>query len=137
MSGRSHKVLVVIPNESLLALGGEVLSFYNYTPLLAKNEVEAIAICKKEDAIAVIVVDWELSKKHFPALLKRLRVLSPYMGRFVLIDDNDMEINNLRVSGEFCCYMKKPFVLKAFEKGIAGCVREYELAKENCQCVKV
>jgi DNA-binding NtrC family response regulator len=136
MSRQSHKILVVIPDKSLLTLAGEVLSFSNYTPLLAINEENAIEICEQEDSIAVVVVDWELSKRHFPALLKRLKVLSSYMGRFVLIDDDDVEINKLRVNDEFCCCMKKPFALEAFEQGIAGCVREYALAKENCQCAE-
>lgn len=130
MSDISYKVLVVVPDVALLELLGEVTSFCNYIPLLAKNEFEAVKLCEEENDIAAVVVDWRLTKIHFPALLKNLSTISPSMGRFVLIDDHDNEINEFIERGEFCCYMKKPFVLKKFQKGLAGCVSEYECANK-------
>ena len=126
MSNLSHKVLVVIPYVPLLELIGEVISDMGHTPLLFKTEKEAVSQCSNDKSIAGVVVDWELSMKYFPNIVKRLREISPYMGNFVLINTKDTEIRKHINNGDFCCYMQKPFALEKFEKGLLGCIDEYE-----------
>lgn len=134
MNTSSHSVLVVVPDVPLLELIGEVVSNLNLKPLLFKNEKEAVSQCSNDKSIAGVVIDWELSKKYFTGILKRLHVISPYMGRFVLIDLKDEEIRRHVNAGDFCCYMQKPFNLERFEKGLLGCIGEYETNIANCEC---
>ncbi|MBT5028805.1 MAG: hypothetical protein HOH38_05305 [Nitrospinaceae bacterium] len=134
MSNLSHKVLVVIPYVPLLELIGEVISDMGHTPLLFKTEKEAVSQCSNDKSIAGVVVDWELSMKYFPNIVKRLREISPYMGNFVLINTKDTEIRKHINNGDFCCYMQKPFALEKFEKGLLGCIDEYEKVIERCEC---
>jgi DNA-binding NtrC family response regulator len=134
MNTSSHNVLVVIPDVPLLELMGEVVSNMGHVPLLFKTEKEAVSQCSNDKSIAGVVIDWELSRKYFPDILKRLHVISPYMGRFALIDMKDEEIRRHINEGDFCCYMQKPFDLDKFEKGLQGCIHEYETAIGNCEC---
>lgn len=134
MSTKRHNVIAVIPDKPLLDLIGEVVSDMGHMPLLFNTEKEAISQCSNNKLIAGVVIDWELSRKYFPNILKRLRVISPYMGNFVLIDMEDSEVRKHINDGDFCCYMQKPFALEKFEKGLLGCIGEYEKAIENCDC---
>jgi DNA-binding NtrC family response regulator len=134
MNASSHKVLVVIPDVPSLELVGEVVSNMGHKPLLFKNEEEAVFQCSNDKSIAAVVIDWELSRKYFPDILTRLHVISPYLGRFVLIDLKDEAIRRHINEGDFCCYMQKPFDLERFERGLLGCLGEYEKAIENCKC---
>jgi DNA-binding NtrC family response regulator len=134
MSTKRHNVLSVIPDKSLLNLIGEVVSNLGHEPLLFRTEKEAISQCSNDKSIAGVIIDWELSRKYFPDILKRLHVVSPYMGRFALIDMEDVEIRKHINEGDFCCYMQKPFNLENFEAGLLGCIGEYEKAIEKCEC---
>ncbi len=134
MSSPSQKILVVIPDVPLLELIGEIVSNMGHKPLLFKNEKEAISQCSNDKSIAGVVIDWELSRKYFPDILKKLHVISPYMGRFVLIDLKDDEIRRHINEGDFCCYMQKPLDLERFEKGLLSCIGEYETNIVNCEC---
>ncbi len=134
MSSPSQKILVVIPDVPLLELIREIVSNMGHKPLLFKNEKEAIPQCSNDKSIAGVVIDWELSKKYLPDILKKLHVISPYMGRLVLIDMEDSEIRKHINEGVFCCYMQKPFDLERFEKGLLGCIGEYETNIANCEC---
>ena len=134
MGSKSHKVLVVIPDNGLLDLLGEVISGFGHKPLLFSNDQEAISKYSKDNSVAAVVIDWELSRKHFPKILETLHAVSPYMGRFVFIDCEDGEIRKHVNNGDFCCYMRKPFNLERLERGLLGCIDEYEETIKNCEC---
>ena len=137
MSDTLHKILVVIPDEPLLDLMGEVITGMGHKPLLFKSEKEAISQCTNDKSIAGVIIDWEMSMKYFSGILNRLHVISPYMGRFVLVNMKYDEVREHINNGDFCCYMQKPFDLEKFEKGLSGCIKEYEAAVENCTCACV
>lgn len=132
MSNTSHKVLVIIPDNPLLDLMGEVITGLGHKPLLFKSEKEAISQCTNDKSIAGVIIDWEMSMKYFPGILSRLHVISPYMGKFVLANMKYDEVRAHINNGDFCCYMQKPFDLEKFEKGLLGCIKEYEKVIENC-----
>ncbi len=134
MSDTSYRVLVVIPDNALLDLMGEIISDLGHKPLLYKSEKEAISQCTNDKSIAGIIIDWEMSMKYFPGILNRLHIISPYMGRFVLVNMEYSEIIEHINKSDFCCYVQKPFDLEKFEKGLLGCIKEYETAIENCTC---
>ncbi len=135
MGENQHKVLIPIPDNGLAGVISEIIVGLGYQPVLTKTEDDAISIVKDDQSIAATVVDWELSQKYFPNILKKLGSIAPYMGKFVLIDMTSEEIKKLIEKGAFCCYMEKPLDLPRLENGLLGCIKEYELKKENCSCV--
>jgi DNA-binding NtrC family response regulator len=134
MGNVSHNVVAVIPHKSLREMVGELISEYGHKPQLFDNENDAIAKCSGEKFAAAVVVDWELTQKHFPNILENINKVSPYMGRFVMVNLPYKEIREHIDKGDFCCYMQKPFALEKFEKGLLSCLAEYEAKIANCVC---
>ena len=66
----SHNVVVVIPDNALRELIGELISQFGHTPRLFDNEGDAMTKCSEEKFAAAVVVDWELTKKYFPNINK-------------------------------------------------------------------
>ena len=130
----SHNVVVVIPDNALRELIGELISQFGHTPRLFDNEGDAMTKCSEEKFAAAVVVDWELTKKYFPNILEKIYKVSPYTGRFVMVNMPYLEIREHIDKGDFCCYMQKPFALEKFEKGLLSCITEYEEKIENCAC---
>ncbi len=134
MGHSSYNVVAVIPDKSLRELIGELISQYGHKPQLFDNENDAISKCSEEKFVAAVVVDWELSKKHFPNILEKINKVAPYTGRFVLINMKYDEIQEHIEKGDFCCYVQKPFDLDRFKKGLLGCIEEYESKIKSCTC---
>ncbi len=128
MNIQPHKILVVIPDKRLRELIGEVITLLKHQPILLSNGNQAISEFSNDKSIAVVVIDWEMTMKPFPDFVKEMSSISSYLGKFVLADMNDGEIRKHIEAGNFCCYTQKPFQLEKFEKGLLGCINEYELA---------
>ncbi|MEK9628219.1 MAG: hypothetical protein VW455_04310 [Nitrospinota bacterium] len=134
MKNKSHKILVVIPDKHLRELVGEVISMLKHQPILISDGEKAIAQYTNDNSIAVVLIDWEMTMKFFPDFIKKMKSISSYLGKFVLIDMEYGEIKRHINAGDFCCFMKKPFQLEKFESGILGCIEEYELSIKKCAC---
>ena len=135
MSFKVHQVLIAIPDKPSLDVIAKVISNLGHKPIMVTGEEEAVSAFANKQEIATVIVDWELSQRYFPDILKRIEGVSPYVGKFVMIDSHDMKIKKHIENGDFCGYAKKPFDLEQFESGVLGCIKEYERKKSNCACV--
>ncbi|PIQ98197.1 MAG: hypothetical protein COV67_00285 [Nitrospinae bacterium CG11_big_fil_rev_8_21_14_0_20_56_8] len=121
-------ILIAIPNKGMADLLMEIISEMGYHPLVAYDKSAIQRIAKETISITVLIVDWELTRLHFPGILSWFKSLHPCSERYILIEGVEEIIREGIAKEEFCCFMKKPFNIQSFEKGVLTCVEEYQKA---------
>lgn len=129
MSKTKYKILIVIPDTPWLELLVDLVKQCGHTPASYVDDQKALAAIEKEKDFAVMVFDWELSKRKFPELFKEAKAVLPKMGRLAFIEQTDGEIKRLVQEKEFCCHVKKTFELEDFENALRKCIKKYEEGK--------
>jgi DNA-binding NtrC family response regulator len=121
-------ILVAIPDKALLELIGEVIEYLGHNPVLCVDETSVFEELSREIPFAVVVFDWELTKRNYPDILIKIRELYPKMSRLVFSDQSNGEVKDCIASGDFSGHVKKPFELKNFETALTECIKKYNSA---------
>ena len=101
-------ILIVDDNESMLTLLSESLTKKGYRCMTKSNPRQAIAVCKRDNAVDIVVTDFNMPHMNGLKLRTVLRKLRPQLE--VLFITGNPETCEMLTSKNFVCF-QKPFDL--------------------------
>jgi DNA-binding NtrC family response regulator len=125
------EVLVVDDEREFLTLFSRMLDLWGYTPLIAQDGDEALALVDQHPGIAVVLLDVRMPGRGGMEVLKAIQQRNPRTGVIMLSGLSDREIAKQAIKMGAFDYVTKPPDFPTLQSTIIACLSHSEYQSQS------